>query len=464
MAFCKLSIDYSLRQHVRWAIRLLVSTACIICVAAEPAAAQDLQLVRDTETERLLKSYEDPILIAAGLDPAAVKMYLVQDPSINAFAAEGQNIFVNTGLLQQLRTPNEVIGVLAHETGHIAGGHLVRDTAAIHKAMIPMLVGVAAGVAAMIAGAGGEAGMALMGLGMTSAQAQFMQFSRVQEATADQMGQKFLRDTHQSGQGMLDVFERLADEEAMSAYKIDPMVMDHPASRERIDLLQRLVEASPYKDVKDSPQAVHAFHMVQAKLAGFLDPVEMVLSHYPLSDNSEEAHYARAVAYFRQPQLQKALDECDVLIKLEPKNPYFWELLGQIYVDMSRPESGVPAYQKSVDLMPDAPLLRLSLAAAQLAMEKTALARPALENLKIALRQENDNSFAWFEAAQAYSELGNEPMANLSTAERYYNSGAMNTAAHFAVLAQKGLPPGSPDWQRASDIMAVAGPEAQKRH
>ncbi|HEY2446581.1 MAG TPA: M48 family metalloprotease, partial [Rhizomicrobium sp.] len=217
-------------------------------MAAEPAAAQALQLIRDTEAERLLKSYEDPILVAAGLDPAAVKMYIVQDPSLNAFAAEGQNIFVNTGLLQQLHSPNEVIGVLAHETGHIAGGHLIRDTNAISKAMIPMLIGVAAGLAAMIAGAG-EGGMAILGLGMTASQAQFMQFSRAQEATADQMGQKFLRQTHQSGRGMLNVFERMADEEAMSAYKIDPMANDHPASRERIELLQRIVDASPYKDV-----------------------------------------------------------------------------------------------------------------------------------------------------------------------------------------------------------------------
>ena len=449
--------------RVSSALRLALCALCAVCVVSRQAEAQSLALVRDTETERLLKSYEDPILVAAGLDPAAVKMYIVQDPSINAFAAEGQNIFVNTGLIQQLHTPNEVIGVLAHETGHIAGGHLIRDTSAISKAMIPMLVGVAAGVAAMIAGAG-EGGMAIMGLGMTAAQAQFMQFSRVQEATADQMGQKFLRETHQSGQGMLDVFERLADEEAMSAYKIDPMVMDHPASRERIDLLQRLVDASPYKDVKDSPEAVHAFHMVQAKLNGFLDPVDLVLTHYPPSDTSEEAHYARAVAYFRQPDLQKSLEECNELIKLEPKNPYFWELLGQIYVDMSRPENGVPSYQKSVDMLPDAPLLRVSLAAAQLATEKTAMAKPALDNLKVALRQENDNSFAWFEAAQAYSELGNEPMANLSTAERYYNAGAMASAARFATLAQKALPQGTPDWQRANDIMAVAGPEAEKRH
>jgi len=464
LAFCKLTIGKTLRRRLGSALRLLVSTGCILTVAVEPGFAQAIQLVRDTETERLLKSYEDPILVAAGLDPAAVKMYLVQDSSINAFVAEGQNIFVNTGLLQQLHTPNEVIGVLAHETGHIAGGHLIRDTNAMHKAMIPMLVGLAAGVAAMVAGASGEAGMALMGLGMTTAQAQFVQFTRAQEATADQMGQKFLRETHQSGQGMLDVFERLADEEAMSAYKIDPMIMDHPASRERIELLQRLVDASPYKDVKDNPEAVLAFHMVQAKLDGFLDPVGMVLTRYPESDNSEEAHYARAVAYFRQPDLKKSLEECNALIKAEPKNPYFWELLGQIHVEMSHPESGMVEYQKSVDLLPDASLLRVSLAAAQLATEKPALAKPALDNLKIALRQESDNSFAWFEAAQAYSELGNEPMANLSTAERYYNAGAMSSAARFATLAQKGLTPGSPDWQRASDIMAVAGPDAEKRH
>ena len=463
MPICKLLKGQLVGRHVRWAFRLMVTSVCVFGLAIEPALAQALQLIRDTEIERLLKSYEDPILVAAGLDPAVVKMYIVQDPSINAFVAEGQNIFINTGLLQQLHTPNEVIGILAHETGHIAGGHLIRDTSAISKAMIPMLVGVAAGVAAMLAGASGQAGMALMGLGMTAAQAQFMQFSRAQEATADEMGQKFLRETHQSGQGMLDVFQRLADEEAMSAYKPDPMIMSHPAPRERLELLQQLVDASPYKDVKDSPEAVHAFRMIQAKLAGYLDPVDFVLTHYPLSDNSEEAHYARAVAYFRQPDLQKALAECDTLIKTEPNNPYFRELQGQIYVDMGRPESGVPPYQKSVDIMPDAPLLRLNLAAAELATEKTALAKPALDNLKIALRQESDNSFAWFEAAQAYSDLGNEPMANLSTAERYYNIGAMSAAAHFAGLAQKSLAPGSPDWQRASDIMAVAGSDSAKR-
>lgn len=441
--------------------------AAALCAGIEPAAAQAISLVRDTEIERVLHGYEDPILLAAGLNPRLIRIYMVEDPSLNAFAMHGpaanetSDIFVNTGLLTQLKSPNEVTGVLAHETGHIAGGDLTRDTKEMAKASIPMLIGMAAGMAAMIAGAG-EAGMAIIGLGAQSAQSQFLSFSRAQEATADQRGQKFLLATHQSGRGMVEVFERMADEAAMSARYNSAFISDHPADRERIDLLQREVEASPYRDVPDSPEAVHEFHMIQAKLTGFIDPVDSVLTRYPVSDTSEEAHYARAIAYFRQPDMQKALDEANTLVKLEPKNPYFWELLGQIYVEMSQPEKGLSPYQKSVDILPDAPLLRVSLAAAQLATESPQMAKPALDNLKAALRQENDDTFAWFETAQAYSELGNEPMANLSTAERYYTVGAMKTAAHFAMEAQRKLPKGSTDWQRAGDIMLVAGPEANK--
>ena len=438
------------------------------CACAQPAAAQAISLVRDTEIERVLHQYEDPILNVAGLDPHLIRIYMIQDPTINAFAMHGPgesettDIFVNTGLIMQLKSPNEVTGVLAHETGHIAGGDLTRDTHAMAKASIPMLIGLAAGVAAMIAGQG-NAGMAAVGLGAQAAQSQFLAFSRAQEATADQRGQKFLLLTHQSGRGMLEVFERTADQAAMSARYNQPLISDHPADRDRIDLMEREVEASPYKDVPDSPEAVREFHMIQAKLIGFIDPVDSVLNQFPPSDNSEEAHYARAIAYFRQPDMQRALDEANTLVKLEPKNPYFWELLGQIYVEMSQPEKGVAPYQKSVDLMPDAPLLRVSLAAAQLATEKTQMARPALDNLKAALRIENDDTFAWFESAQAYSELGNEPMANLSTAERYYTVGAMDAAAHFATEAQRKLPKGSPDWQRAGDIMLVAGPGNNRR-
>ncbi len=445
---------------IRHCLVLAVSLAMCLCIAVEPAAAQGLDLIRDTEMERVLKSYEDPIAKAAGLDPAAIKIYIVNDPNINAFVAEGQNIFMNTGLFMQLKTPNQIIGVMAHETGHIAGGHLIRGSNAMAKASVPMLIGVAVGIAAMIAGQG-NAGMGAMMLGEQAAQAQFFAFSRVQEATADQMGQRFLLKTHQSGEGMVEVFEKLAHDQAMSGGYKNIFITTHPAPSDRIDLLQRLADASPYRDVKDSPEAVHEFHMMQAKLAGFLADVDSVLVRYPPSDTSEEARYARTMAYFRKPDLKSALSETNSLLKDEPKNPYFWEILGQIYVGMAQPERGVAPYQKAVDDEPDASLLRVELASTQLATGKPALAQAALANLKVALLYESDDVFTWYEMAEAYSALGNEPMANLSTAERYYYAGDMPKAAFFAKRAAHALAQGSPDWERANDIMAVAGPKGK---
>lgn len=440
----------------------------LVCALVQPAAAQSIDVVRDTEIERVMRSYEVPLLKAAGIDPDTVHLYLVQDPNINAFATQSpvanaeEDIFVNTGTFMQLKTPNQIIGVLAHETGHIAGGHLVRSTAAIQKASIPMLIGMAVGIAAMAMGAG-AAGMGAIQLGEQAALSQFLAFSRVQEATADQMAVKFLNRTHQSARGMVEVFEKFANDNARSAYYNKDFVSDHPADRDRIDALQQRVDASPYKDVPDTPENIKEFHMIQAKLAGYLSKPDAVLVRYPLSDQSDEAHYARAMAYFRQPDMKKALEETNALIATNPKNPYFWELLGQINVEMAQPQKGIAPYQKSVDLLPDAPLLRISLAAAQLATENPALTKSALDNLKIALVQENSNTFAWYELAQAYSNLGNQPMADLATAELHYQGGDMRGASHFAKAASMKLAKGSMDWQHANDILAAAAVQAQQR-
>ncbi|MBV9570713.1 MAG: M48 family metallopeptidase [Alphaproteobacteria bacterium] len=440
-----------------------------LLATAQSAVAQNIDIIRDAEIERVMRQYEDPLLKAAGLDPHSVKLYLVNDPEINAFATqspvpgESESIFVNTGTFLQLKTPNQLIGILAHETGHIAGGHIVRDASAIRKSAVPMLLGIALGVAAIAMGAG-EAAMGAIALGGQAAQAQFFQFSRAQEATADQMGQRYLKATHQSGRGMLEVFNKFAGMEAEITYgRNTPLITDHPLSRERIDLLQQLVEASPYKETKDSPAALHEFQLIQAKLAGFLNRVDTVLTRYPPSDQSAEGHYARAVAYFRKPDMKKAIEEANTLVKLEPNNPFYWEILGQIYVEMSQPQNGILPYQKSVDLAPDEPLLRLSLAAAQIATGKAQFAKPALDNLKIVLHQENNNSFAWYEAAQAYSDAGNEGMANLSTAELKYNVGNFKEAVHFATIAQHKLAAGSTDWQRAQDILAISKANADSR-
>jgi predicted Zn-dependent protease len=302
----------------------------------------------------------------------------------------------------------------------------------------------------------------LMG-GQGLAQAQFNAFSRVQEATADQIAIKLLDKTHQSSRGLLATFTRLANEEAMAMDRMDPYAADHPVGRDRVANLETEVEASPYKDVPEDPAVEHQYEMMQAKLIGYVQPIQAVFNRFPLTDTSKPARYARAMAYSRKPDLPKALAEINSLIKDEPNNPYFYEVLGQIYVSMARPDLGVAAYQRCVELMPDASQLRTALAAAQLATEKPALAKPALDNLKISLQQEDDDPFAWYEAAQAYSMLNNEPMADLATAERYYAVGAMMPAAQFAVRARHGLTQGSPDWQRANDIVAIAVPAARQQ-
>ena len=437
---------------------------CAFLAYALPAWAQDdISMLRDTETEEMLRGYETPLARAAGLDPVP-KVWLVQGP-INAFASygeNGENIFIFSGILLWLHSPNELIGVMAHETGHISAGHLSRGSYGMKKAMIPMLLSLVAGIGAMIAGAG-EAGIAIMGIGQAYAMGQFAAFTRVQESTADQIAARLLLATHQSPMGMYHTFQRFADEEAMSAYKVDKFAVDHPSGQDRVFDLNDMVDASPYREVQDSPESLHTFQMVQAKLAGFVLPVKDAMTRFPESDTSEPARYARSMAYLRQPNLQKALAAINSLIAEEPNNPYFYEARGQIFMSMAKPAQAIPDYQKSVSLRPQAPQLRLALATAQLATEDTNLAQPALANLKAAILVEDDDVFTWYQTAQAYSMLKNEPMANLCTAEVWYNAGDMRKAVVFATRARGKLPQGSPDWQRAGDIIGAAAPLAAQQ-
>ena len=435
----------------------------LLFFTALPASAQQITMLRDTETEDMLKSFETPIAKAAGINPVP-RVWLLGDPIVNAFATYGdggENIFIFSGIILYCKSPNELIGVMSHETGHIAAGHLSRTEIGAQHAMVPMLLSMVLGAAVMALG-GGEAGMAIMSVGAAVAQAQMAAFTRVQESTADQIAPKLLAATHQSPQGLYSTFERMAAEEAQSAYKIDKFAVDHPVGQDRLADIEQGVNSSPWRDVKDPPQVTHTFEMVQAKLAGFTLPVQEALDHYPESNTSEPARYARAMIYLRKPDLAKALSTTNSLIADEPNNPFFYEVLGQIYVSMAKPMLAFPAYQKAVDLRPDAPQLRLGLAVAQLATEDSRLAGAALQNLKAASLAENDDVFTWYETAQAYSMLKNEPMANLSTAEAFYSAGAIRQAGIFAIRARRGLDQGTPDWERANDIISIASTPQQR--
>lgn len=431
---------------------------------ALPASAQGISLLRDTETEEMLRSYATPLARAAGLDPVP-RVWLVGDNVINAFVTygdPGENMFIFAGIILWLKTPNELIGVMAHETGHISAGHLSRSQYGMKKAMIPMLLSLVAGIGAMIAGAG-EAGMAIMGIGQAYAAGQMAAFTRVQESTADQIAAKLLRATRQSPMGMYRTFQQFANDEARSAYKIDKFAVDHPSGQDRVFDLNTQVESSPYREVQDSPEVLHTYQMVQAKLGGYVLPVKEALTRWPESDTSEPARYAHAMIYMRQPNFQKAMATINGLIAEEPNNPYFYEVRGQIYVSMSKPALAIPDYQKSVNLRPRAPQLRAALATAQIATEDPAMAEAALQNLKAALLVETEDPFTWFQTARAYSILKNEPMANLATAELWYNAGDMRKALVFATRARGKLAQGGTDWQRAADIISAAAPLAAQQ-
>ena len=466
MTFCN-PVRASTRTHWRklgFALGFVSMLAAFLPLNPAPVQAQNNAIfaLRDAETEELLRSWEIPLARAAGLDINTVRVFAISGLDFNAFATFPQDIFLNAGMLLESKTPNEIIGVMAHETGHISGGHLTRGMDAMEKASIPMLLSLIVGVAAMVAG-GGPAGMAIIGMGQSVAANQFNAFSRVQESSADQIAVKLLRDTRQSPKGMYNTFVRMADEQARMSYKVNRFAVSHPIGQDRVSALQTALDTSPYRDVPDPPQSVHALQMIQAKLAGFALQPEETLRRYPLSNKSAAARYARAMAYMKKPELQSALAEINSLIAEEPNNPYFHEVLGQIHVMMARPALGVPAYQKAVSLKPQSPLLRMALGTAQLALDNPAIAPEALNNLKAALLVENEDPFTWYQVAKAYNMMKNLPMADLATAESNYVVGNLPQAFTFASRARSRLPQGGADWQRANDIISVAMAARQRR-
>jgi len=436
----------------------LAALGLSLMLLASPANAQST--IRDAETEELLREYGTPLFTAAGLTPGSVDLYIVNDPSLNAFVYGGQNMFIHTGLMLAAETPNELIGVMAHETGHIAGGHLARRSDAMSNVTIPAYLGAAIGIGLMIAGMP-EAGMAAMGISQQVAQREFLSYTRIQEAAADQAAMTYMNQTDQSGEGLLTFFDRFRDQEILAGVNQDPYVRSHPLNQERIALLERRVLNSSNLGTPDSDDSLHRFAMVQAKLTGFLDNPYLVLRRYPEDDLSMPAHYARAVAYFREGRTDLALSQIDHLIGIEPENAFYHELRGQILFEGARLEDAIVSYRTSSDLRPEIALLRINVAQALLASADdegdTAANQEALRNLQYAVAHDNTSAFAWHQMSIAYSRTGNIGMAELAIAEQYYTVHRMNEAREFAIRARGKLPEDGVSWNRAMDIIYLTG-------
>jgi len=427
----------------------------LILLPLQSGWGQGVSIIRDAEIERYIRNYSTPIWEAAGLNPDNVQIHLVNNRSLNAFVAGGQRIFVFSGLLLAARDPSEVIGVLAHETGHITGGHLARFQDGLQGASTITILSMLLGAAAMAAGAG-DAGAAIMTSGGEFATRSFLSYSRTQEASADQAGLGFLTDAGMSGRGLISFFEYLGDQEAMLTTNKDPYVRSHPLTQQRVNSLRNNAEKSPYWRRPTNPAFVEMLARTKAKLHGFLTHPQRVFTIYPLKDKSHYALYARAVAYHRQGMLEKSIEELNILLQRFPRDPYYWELKGQVLFESGKIKEAIEPYRRAVMYGPREPLLRVGLAQAILATEDKGLADEAIVNLQAANRQEPDNSFSWFQMALAYTMLENNAMAALATAEHSAIIGRARETIKQAHYARENLEEETPSWYRAQDLYLLS--------
>lgn len=422
----------------------------------ERAAAQGLSLIRDAEIENTIRTYATPLFQAAGLNPRAITLYLVNDKSLNAFVAGGRNMFIHTGLLMAADGPEEVIGVLAHETGHISGGHLAARTEAIKDAQRGSLITTLLGIGAAIATGSAGVGAAVLSGGNDVALKGLLSYTRSQEAAADQAALNFLNATEQSPAGLLTFMEKLEGQEILFTDNQDPYLQTHPLSQDRVIFFRNQTEKSPYKDTPPDPKLVEMHDRMVAKLVGFLEPLPRVLQKYPEEDTSLPARYARSIAYYRKGQLDQALPIIDSLIEEEPEDPYFRELKGQVLFENGRIAEAVEEYELAKERLPRSGLIRQSLAQAQLETNDPALIEPALENLDLILQQEPNNSFAWRLAAIGYGRQGDKPNTTLALAEAALARGEYGEAVGFGKRAESLMSEGSAGWLRAQDIVNEA--------
>lgn len=420
-------------------------------------------LIRDAEIEATIRDFAAPLFQAAGLDPDSINIYIVKDDTLNAFVAGGKNLFIHTGLLMKTKDPLELIGVIAHETGHIAGGHLARTSDAIASASSTALVATILGAVAAVAAGNAGAGAAIALGGTNVAQRSFLEYSRTQEASADQAGLSFLDQAGESARGFAEFLHTLSGQELLSPSRRDPYLNTHPLTQDRISAVESHVDASPYRNKPATDDQTRRHARMVAKLYAFLRSPSQTFRKYPETDTSVPARYARAIAYYEIPDLPKARDAIQSLIKDYPDDPYFHELEGQILFENGRPAESLPAYEVAHKLDPKSGQIEVELARNLLALNDPQADAKALKHMESAILKEGDWASAWRELAIAYGRTGRLGDSALALAEEAVRNQRWRDAEGQAKRAQAQLPKGSPAALRALDIEDLAKREYEKQ-
>ena len=439
----------------------IATTLAAAALTLQSAAAQSI--LRDAETEALFRDISAPLIKAAGLDPANVDIVLINDPSINAFVAGGQAVYVNSGLINAADNANQVQGVIAHELGHVAGGHAISGGGA-QAANSISLVSMLLGVAAAVAGAGAAA-LGVIAAGQQAALGKYLSFSRTQESSADAAGASFLSKAGISGHGSLEFFKKLQNLEFRYGYSPsdeNAFFSTHPSSGDRIARLTEAYEADAAWKKPDDREIERRFQLVKAKLYGYLAEPASTLQFYPEYLKTEPARYARAYAFHKEALMDKATAETDALLAQEPANPYFLEIKGQILLESGRPTEALAPLRRATELTGNQPLIATSFGHALIATEDKSNFAEAERVLKAAVARDRDNPFAWYQLGVVYEASGDTPRARLASAEQQALNQQMSLALISAQAAEAGLPKGSPDWLRAQDIAYQARAAIEK--
>lgn len=413
-------------------------------------------LIRDAETESIIRSYATPIFQAAGLEADDVRVILVQDNSLNAFVAGGMNLFLHVGLLMRAESPGQLIAVIAHESAHIAGGHLARGKERLRSVPIEQILAYIIGAGLAVASGEAGVGVAAAGAVESAARADLMRFSRTQEAAADHAALRYLEQTGQSARPMLDFFRIMQQQELLLSSQQEPYLRSHPLTQDRMQAVEAHIAQSRYSDTPERADYVASFNRIRAKLIGYLRPLEQVLNLYPESNTSVPARYARAVGYWRAGRPAEALAEMQSLLAEAPDDPYFNEQMGQILFQTGRAAEALAYYERAVAKEPTQPLLRMELSHVLLELGGPERAKAAIAHLEEVVRLEPRNAGAWRLLSIAYGGDGQLAMAALALAEAAQSRGDDEEARQQADRAMRQLPVGSPAYLRAQDILSAA--------